>query len=221
VSVPHPLARGMLAVMIYDLAHGRTALLVIDVQREYFDPDGPAFVPAARSILPNIQRLIATFREHGLPVVFVQHLHRPDGSDAGRMGDFGSPDDPPSFVEGTPRVELIDELGVQPGDIVVKKRRYNSFHGTDLDSILRTLGVRAVAITGLMTSFCCETTARDAHGRDYEVLFVSDGNEGPDLQHVDGTPLPHDEVLRHTMAALGAGFAEIVTSAALVDRLRS
>ena len=192
---------------------------MIDVQREYFDPEGPAFVPAGGAIVPNIQRLIATFRERNQPVVFIQHLHRPDGSDAGRMGDFGSPDDPPSFVEGTPRVEIIDELGLRPDDIVVKKRRYNSFHGTDLDSILRTLGVRSVVVTGLMTSFCCETTARDAHGRDYEVLFVADGNEGPDLQHADGTPIPHDQVLRHTIAALGAGFAEIVTTDDVIARL--
>jgi ureidoacrylate peracid hydrolase len=205
--------------MIYDLAHHHTALLVIDVQREYFDPDGPAFVPASGAILPAVKQLIDGFRTHELPVIFIQHLHRRDGSDVGRMGDFGSPDDPPSFIEGTPRVELLDELGVRPDDIVVKKRRYNSFHGTDLDSILRTLGVRAVVITGLMTSFCCETTARDAHGRDYEVLFVADANAGPDLQRMDGTPVPHDQVLQHTMAALAAGFAEIVTAGDVVARL--
>ena len=205
--------------MIYDLAHGRTALLVIDVQGEYFDPDGPAYVPAGAEVLPTIVGLIARFREAGLPVVFVQHAHRADGSDVGRMGDFAGPDDGDSFIEGTPRVALLDELGVTPSDIVVRKVRYNSFHGTDLDSILRTLGVRAVAIAGLMTSFCCETTARDAHGRDYEVLFVADANAGPDLQRVDGTPLPHAEVLQNTMAALAAGFAEIVAADELATRI--
>jgi nicotinamidase-related amidase len=205
--------------VIYDLAHGRVALLVIDVQREYFDPDGPAYVPAGADALPRIVELIAAFRSRSLPVVFVQHLHRADGSDIGRMGDFGSPDDPESFVEGTPRVALLEELGVGPHDIVVHKRRYNSFHGTDLESILRTLEVRSVVITGLMTSFCCETTARDAHGRDYEVIFVADANAGPDLQRIDGTPLPHDEVLQNTTAALAAGFAEIVTAEELVGRL--
>lgn len=212
-------AGGTLAAVIYDLAHRRVALLVIDVQHEYFDPDGPAFVPAGADTLPRILELVAAFRARGLPIVFVQHLHRADGSDAGRMGDFGSPDDPSSFVEGTARVELLGELGVGADDIVVRKRRYSSFHGTDLESILRTLDVRSVVITGLMTSFCCETTARDAHGRDYEVLFVADANAGPDLQRIDGTPLPHDVVLQNTMAALAAGFAEIVTADELVARL--
>ena len=207
--------------MIYDLSHGRTALLVIDVQREYFDPDGPAFVEHAADIVANVNLLIDAFRAHRLPIVFMKHEHRADGSDAGRMGDFSAPDEEDSFVAGTPRVELIPELRVRPDDIVVVKRRYSSFLGTDLEAILHTAGVRAVVVCGLMTSFCCETTARDAHGRDYEVLFVADANEGPDLENAEGAPVPHDVVLAGTTTALGAGFAEIVTSAEVVARLGS
>ncbi len=207
--------------MIYSLAHGHTALLVIDVQREYFDPDGPAFVEHAADILANVNLLIDGFRARGLPVVFVRHEHRPDGSDAGRMADFSAPDEEDSFVAGTPRVELVPELRAQNDDIVVVKRRYSAFRGTDLDAILHTAAVRAVVVCGLMTSFCCETTARDAHGRDYEVVFVADANEGPDLEDPAGAPVPHDEVLRHTATALGAGFAEIVTTAEVLARIGS
>ena len=124
--------------MIYDLSHGRTALLVIDVQREYFDPDGPAFVEHAADIVANVNLLIDAFRAHRLPIVFMKHEHRADGSDAGRMGDFSAPDEEDSFVAGTPRVELIPELRVRPDDIVVVKRRYSSFLGTDLEAILHT-----------------------------------------------------------------------------------
>jgi ureidoacrylate peracid hydrolase len=207
--------------VIYDLSHGRTALLVIDVQREYFDPDGPAFVEHAADIVANVNLLIDAFRAHRLPIVFMKHEHRADGSDAGRMGDFSAPDEEDSFVAGTPRVELIPELRVRPDDIVVVKRRYSSFLGTDLEAILHTAASRAVVVCGLMTSFCCETTARDAHGRDYEVLFVADANEGPDLENAEGAPVPHDVVLAGTTTALGAGFAEIVTSAEVVARLGS
>ena len=104
---------------------------------------------------------------------------------------------------------------------MVVKRRYSGFLGTDLEAVLHTAGVRAVAVTGLMTSFCCETTARDAHGRDYEVLFVADANEGPDLEDAEGAAVPHDVVLAATTTALGAGFAEIVTSTEVVARLGS
>ncbi len=205
--------------MIYDLAHGRTALLVIDVQREYFDPEGPAFVEHSADVLAPINRLIDAFRGHDLPIVFVRHEHRADGSDAGRMGDFAAPDEEDSFVAGTPRVELVAGLHVRPDDVVVVKCRYSAFLGTDLEAVLHTAGVQAVVVTGLMTSFCCETTARDAHGRDYEVLFVADANEGPDLEAADGTTVPHDAVLRNTMTALRAGFAEIVSSDEVIARL--
>ena len=105
---------------------------------------------------------------------------------------------------------------------MVVKRRYSSFLGTDLEAILRTASVRSVVICGLMTSFClCDTMARDAHGRDYEVLFVADANEGPDLEDAEGAAVPHDVVLAATTTALGAGFAEIVTSTEVVARLGS
>jgi nicotinamidase-related amidase len=205
--------------MIYDLNHRRVTLLVIDVQREYFDEDGPAYVEHARDIVGNVNRLVDAFRTQGLPVVFVRHAHRPDGSDAGRMGDFSAADEEDSFVEGTPRVEFIPELHVQAGDVVVTKRRYSAFLGTDLEAVLHTAGTRAVVICGLMTSFCCETTARDAHGRDYEVLFAADAVEGPDLEDAEGRAVPHDTVLANTVTALRAGFAEIVTADDVIARL--
>jgi len=205
--------------MIYDLEHRQAALLVIDVQREYFDEDGPAYVEHARDIVGNVNRLIDVFRAEGLPIVFIRHMHRADGSDAGRMGDFGAPDEEDSFVEGTPRVQFISELHVEPRDVVVTKRRYSAFLGTDLEAVLHTACARAVVICGLMTSFCCETTARDAHGRDYEVLFAADAVEGPDLEDAEGREVPHDVVLANTVTALGAGFAEIVTTAEVIARL--
>ena len=205
--------------MIYDLEAGDVGLLVIDVQQEYFKPGGPAAFPSAELILPNVNRLILSFREAGKPIIFVQHMNRADGSDVGRMGDFSDPDDQDAFIEGTSEVGLHPELDFREGDIVVVKRRYSAFLGTDLESILRTLGINSVVICGLMTSFCCETTARDAHGRDYEVLFVSDANEGPDLQDSEGLLVEHTVVLDNTITALSAGFAEIVTTDEVISRI--
>jgi len=205
--------------MVYDLEHRQAALLVIDVQGEYFDEDGPAYVEHAGDIVGNVNRLIDRFRAEGLPIVFVKHMHRADGSDAGRMADFSAPGEEDSFVEGTPRVELIPELHAEPRDLVVVKRRYSAFLGTDLEAVLHTARVRAVVICGLMTSFCCETTARDAHGRDFEVLFAADAVEGPDLEDAEGRKVPHDVVLANTVTALGAGFADIVTTPDVIARL--
>jgi len=205
--------------MIYNLSHKNVALLVIDVQQEYFKPGGPAAFDSASTILTNLSRLIEGFRRAGRPVIFIKHMHRKDGSDAGRMGDFGSPDDQSSFVEGTPEVELHPELDHRQDDIVVVKRRYSAFAGTDLEAVLRTAGVQAIVLCGMMTSFCCETTARDGHGRDYEVLFVPDAIAGPDLEDVDGAKVSHLEVMRSTTTALAAGFAEIVSTTEVLERL--
>ncbi len=205
--------------MIYDLAHRNVALLVVDVQREYFDESGPAYVPAAAERLEAINGLIEAFRAIGAPVVQIRHAHRPDGSDGGRLADFLPDDDEPSFVEGTERVAFAEGLAVAPSDVIVTKNRYDAFAGTDLDLVLRGAGTRAVVVCGFMTSFCCTSTARTAHTLDYETLFVRDAVDGPDLERFDGAPYPHTEVLDDTCALLGAGFAEIVTTTEVLDRL--
>lgn len=174
----------------------------------------------ARDIVGNVNRLVDLFRTEGLPIVFVKHVHRADGRDAGRMSDFSGVDEEDSFVEGTPRAELIPELHVEPHDVVVVvKRRYSAFRGTDLEAVLHTARVRAVVICGLMTSFCCETTARDAHGRNYEVVFAADAVEGPDLEDAEGREVPRDVVLANTVTALAVGFAEIVSTEDVIARL--
>lgn len=205
--------------MVYTLDPRRTALLVIDAQKEYFKEGGPAYLPAARSVLGNIQTLIAAARRAKALVVYAQHMNRADGSDAGRMADFSDPAAAPSFVEGSPEVELIDALSPLPGEVVFRKRRYSCFLNTELECVLRTRDIDTVVISGYMTSFCCETTARDAHGRDYRVLFVRDANEGPDLPGPDGQPISHAKVLENTLTALGNGFAEIVSAADVGGRL--
>lgn len=204
--------------MSYSTPGASTALLVIDVQGEYFKEDGPAFLPAARAVLPNILALIEGARAAGALVVYVQHVNRADGSDIGRMNDFAGPDDPRSFVDGTPEVDLVPELRPRAGEVIVRKRRYSAFLNTDLECVLRTREVKTLVICGYMTSYCCETTARDGHGRDYRVIFVSDANEGPDLADPSGEAVPHDRVLEHTLTALGAGFADIADSEEVVSR---
>jgi ureidoacrylate peracid hydrolase len=137
------------------------------------------------------------------------------------MGDFLPDDEEPSFVEGTARVGFASGLAVAPDDVVVTKNRYDAFAGTDLDLVLRGLGRRAVVVCGFMTSFCCASTARTAHALDYEVLFVGDAVDGPDLERTDGSAYPHEAVLDDTCATLAAGFAEVVTTNDVLDRLRS
>jgi len=205
--------------MIYPLRPDDSALIVIDAQEEYFDPEGPAYFPEASDRLPNLNRLIESFAAEEAPVIYIRHTHRASGADVGRMGDFASEDEEDAFIEGTPRTSFHAELTILDDPVVVTKTRYDSFFGTDLEGILRTLGVGTVVVVGYMTSFCCDTTARSAHGRDYRTIFVADAVGGPDLARTDGSPYPSGEVLEDVGSALAAGFAEVLSTDEVIARI--
>ena len=120
---------------------GKRALLVIDVQRGFDDPEfGPRDNPDAEA---NIAKLIATWRRRGDPIVFVQH----DWEDG-------------PLERGTPGFELKEVVTGEP-DLRVVKTVHSSFHGdVDLDTWLRERGTDAIAVCGIQTNFCCETSAR-------------------------------------------------------------
>lgn len=186
----------------------KSALIVIDVQNVYANEDSPLRVPSLGESLPRINQLIAAFVKTGKPVIYVWHKHRADGRDAGRMFDFGAAPEPVGFVEGTQEAEKIDGLVVVPEGLHITKRRYSAFEGTELEGLLRSLGVDTVAITGYMTNFCCETTARAAHDRDYFVDFIADATGAPDL----GADFMEPQIVAAVTTTLGAGFARIHTT---------
>jgi biuret amidohydrolase len=201
---------------IYEPDARRTALLVIDAQREYFDADGALFTDHAAEILDNVKALLDSARRSGTRVVFVRHVQAADGSDTGRMADF---DDTPSFVAGTPGVEIVPQLAPREDEPVVDKTRYSAFVNTRLESILKTWGVDTVLITGLMTQYCSVTTARHAHDLDYRVIFVADANAGPDLPDVGFGEVPHADALRVIATSLASGIADVTDTRTLVAAL--
>jgi nicotinamidase-related amidase len=202
--------------MIYELQPARTALLVIDAQREYFDEDGALFTPHAGEIHHNLTRLIDAARAAGAQVVFIRHVMAADGTDAGRMGDF---DGSPSFVAGTKGVELADGIEPASGEPIVEKTRYSAFVNTRLQSILKTSGVDTLLITGLMTQYCSVTTARHGHDLDYRVVFVSDANAGPDLPDLGFGALAHADAMRAIATSLAGGIADVVQTDTAVAEL--
>jgi ureidoacrylate peracid hydrolase len=194
-----------------------TALLVIDVQNVYANADSSLRVPSLAASLPRINRLITAFAAAGRPVIYVWHKHRADGRDAGRMFDFAGTPEPVGFVEGSQEAEMVRGLTVAPEALHITKRRYSAFEGTELDGLLRSLGADTVAITGYMTNFCCETTARAAHDRDYFVEFIADATGAPDL----GPDFTEPQIIAAVTATLGAGFATIHTSEAYLESMGS
>jgi nicotinamidase-related amidase len=168
---------------------GRPAVLVIDMHRGSIDPPGTVFVPAGRAIVPALGRLLRRSRAAGVPVVYIVHQVRPDGTDArnpfwleaASVGDLY-----PNVREqtvGSPWTELAAGLEPAPGDHVIPKKRYGAFSGNDLAFLLRNLGVETLILTGVETEICVLATAYHAFNEDYRIVVASDGTAGlePDL----------------------------------------
>jgi len=185
-----------------------TALLVIDAQRIYTDSESEMCCSDARGTVRRINSLIERYDAERLPIFLVRHVHKADGSDLGRMFDFSGEQEPEfNFREGTPEVEYDPQTTRPRSPIEIVKNRYSAFAGTDLDQRLRAAKVDRVAICGFMTNFCCESTARDAHDRDYFVDFIIDATGTPGTDNFD------EAKTREIVAELlGAGFSQVMTT---------
>ncbi|MFZ5880543.1 MAG: isochorismatase family protein [Chloroflexota bacterium] len=146
----------------------QAALLVLDMQVYFLRPDSHAFIPSAPALLPNLQQLITAFRAANRPTFFTRHFN--SAADAGMMArwwrDLLRVDSPDSALE--PALDTS-------GGVVLPKSQYDAFHATALEKTLRGMNVRQVVITGVHTHLCCETTARSAFVRGFEVFFCVDG----------------------------------------------
>lgn len=150
---------------------GKSALLVVDMQKFFLDPSSPSFTCGGLAILPNLKKLINAYRLKGLPVIYTRHVHHPGLLDAGIMGWWWQG----MCLEGSPESEVHPEIAPVQGEKEILKHRYSAFYNTDLETILRVMKVEDLVITGIMTNMCCESTARDAYFRDYRVFFMADG----------------------------------------------
>lgn len=149
------------------------ALLIIDMQNDFVLEGKPLKVAGARAVVPKIQSVLTEFRKRTLPVFHVLRVHRPDGSDVEiiRQERFRKQ---PFAVAGTHGVAVIDELAPVNGEHVLTKTRMSAFIGTELDLMLRTLGVATVYVTGIQTPNCIRTTVFDAIAYNYPVVLVDD-----------------------------------------------
>ena len=187
--------------MSFEFEPSSSALLVLDMQNFFLSRRSHAFTPAARVILPNVQRLVEEFKKAGRPVVFTRHSLMAN-EDAGMMGRFWRD----VVREGTNNSFIVPELEPAGDDIVVRKRRYSAFFGTDLEEILHKRQVSTVVLTGVTTHLCCESTARDAFMRDFEVYVVA-----------DGTASWTEDLHLSSLKSLSDGFAIIVTAENILD----
>ncbi len=169
------------------------ALLIIDMQNEFVDPQGKLFVAGAPETVPRLAELLKAFRAAGRPVFFVVREHRPDGSDVEsvrreaffRLGGFCLP--------GSWGAEIVPALAPTPGEPVVRKRAWSAFWGTDLDLRLRRVGVDTLVIGGTQTPNCIRATVYDATVYGYRVIVLADGTSSatPERQRANLQDLVH------------------------------
>jgi nicotinamidase-related amidase len=170
------------------------ALIVVDVQRGFADPTwGRRNNPRCEA---NVAALAARWRAAGEPIVLVRHDSEEPGS---------------PLAVGTPGNEFQDVVPPE-GDLLVVKQAHSAFLGEpDLEGWLRERGIGEVAICGIQTNMCCETTARAASDLGFDTTFVLDATHTFDLPGVSA-----DELARATAATLAADFGRVVDTAALV-----
>ena len=159
-----------------DLTGRKPALLVIDPQVEATaEEEGTLSAIGSTSAIPRIVELLEAGRSVGLPTVFTQEVHRKELVDFGRELD-GT--EPRHCVEGTPGVELRAETRPRDGEWLIQKRRYSAFFATDLDLLLRGLGIDTLLVCGFLTDVCIHYTCVDAHQLNYHLYVARDATAG-------------------------------------------
>jgi nicotinamidase-related amidase len=220
VTAPAPPATGALRVaadpgeFTFDVA--TTALVLIDMQRDFCEPGGFGEtlgndVSLLREVIPPLQRVLAAAREAGMTVDLSDcppaKLHR--GAPSLRIGDPGPKGR--ILVRGEYGHDIVDELAPAPGELVIDKPGKGSFHGTSFGAELADRGITRLVVTGVTTEVCVHTTVREANDRGYECLVLSDcvGSYFPEFQRV-GLAM---------IAAQGGIFGWVAPSEALLSAL--
>lgn len=179
----------------------RTAVVTSEIQGGVVGEQAalPALAEAFRAeALPNVARLAAAARTAGVTVVHCTFERRPDGkgSNANARLFTGVARSPVQLTPGTPAVEVVPEVGVDPADLVlVRHHGVGPMGGTDLDAVLRNLGVTTIVAVGVSVNVALLSLAMDAVNAGYQVVVPRDG--------VAGVPAEYAEaVLDQTMALL-------------------
>jgi ureidoacrylate peracid hydrolase len=183
----------------FDLDPGETAVIVVDMQEGFFGTGGAwnragVDVSTAQATVAPLTRVLTAARKTGIPVIYLtMNFDRP--ADTGAVPGYwteerqarwvaaGEPKSAGSHSPGLPPgvtdADILTELAPEPGEVVIVKPRHSGFYDTELDAILRKLGVTTLIFTGGTTSICVESTVRDAFFRDYRCLLLADCTAEP------------------------------------------
>lgn len=156
------------------LTYAENAILVIDMENDFVLPDAPMRVAGAYATLPAIKKFLDYGRANNWAVIYIYRIHRPSGVDAELFRRHFFEEGHPFCIAGTKGAAIPDVIAPKPGDISVEKQRFSAFFCTDLDIILRGLGVKNVYLTGTQYPNCVRSTAVDSMSLDYNTTVVTD-----------------------------------------------
>lgn len=161
----------------------KTALVVVDMVKDFTSPKGLVYYPQNEKILPIINQVVTDARNNDILIIFLQHRYRANKLDKNLLNMR------PNCIEGSGGEELDDIFDVQTQDYVIPKRRYSGFFGTDLDSVLREHKVSNVIVVGTKTNCCIRATVTDAYNLDYSPIVIKEcvatNSEASNEMHLD------------------------------------
>lgn len=171
----------------------KKALLVIDVQNEYFT--GKLKVTYPHNSLKNILKVIDYAKANNILVIGVQHTSL--------YGD--------TFIKNTNEWEIYPKVLEKSFDYIIEKNKPSSFHETNLEEILKKENVTEVIISGYMTQMCCDTTAREAFHKGYRVDFLSDATGTIDVKNKVGS-ISSKDLHKATLITQSLRFSNVISS---------
>jgi len=196
----HPTIRAMSgATPTSQLPVGKTALLVIDFQNEYFTGKMP--IPDGAAALANTRKLIAFADDYKMPVFHVQHV-APAGSAV--------------FAKDGETVKFHPDMQPRAQDVVLQKTTVSVFGSTDLDKRLKRAGIENLIISGLMTHACVAGAARDAAPLGYNVLVASDASATRAITRVNGDAIDKDALHKAALAEVEDTFGTVMTTEQII-----
>ena len=175
----------------YSFDPHKTALVVIDMQRDFIEPGGFGAtlgndIARLQPIIPHVAAALTACRKHGVLVIHTREGHQPDLSDCPpakrargapglRIGDPGAMGR--ILILGQPGNDIIPELAPLPSEIVIDKPGKGAFYATPLGDLLKARGITHLAFAGVTTEVCVQTTMREANDRGYDCLLLEDCTE--------------------------------------------
>ncbi|WP_243770072.1 cysteine hydrolase family protein [Amycolatopsis acidicola] len=198
----------------------RTAVLVIDMQNDFVEEGAPLEFPEGRRVIPAIRKVLEAARGRKIPVVYAAHVHRPGGADMGVHRELYPPVAAgEALVDGGRGAEIHPALTPLPGEPVIKKHRYNSFYATDLEIILRGLGVETVVLTGMTTECCVLGTARGALERGFRSVVLPDACASCDYPDLGAGPMSAAEMHLAALRVMSLTSSQLIGTDDFLARL--